>query len=146
MTRDDFIQLIDTYGASPDRWPSSIRADAETFMASSDEAPALLASMAHVDSLLDTLSTNGAVSAATLDTILSVPQQHKQHKRHWRWFDGADMDFSFILPRLAGMAAAGIIGFTLGLTGVVPFPANTGDDAVYDLTDMVFASVYEENI
>ena len=143
MTRDDFKQLIDTYGASPDRWPSSLRADAKAFVASSDEAPALLASMAHVDSMLDTLSNDGAVSTATLDTILSVPQRHK---RHWRWFDRSDMDFRFILPRLAGMAAAGIIGFTLGLTGVVPFPANADDDVVYDLTDMVFASVYEENI
>jgi hypothetical protein len=96
-----------------------------------------------VDSLLDALSTDGAVSTATLDTILSAPQRHKQH---WRWFGRSDMDFSFILPRLAGMAAAGIIGFTLGLTGVVPFPANADDDVVYDLTDMVFASVYEENI
>ncbi|WP_377811804.1 hypothetical protein ABNQ38_36245 (plasmid) [Azospirillum sp. A29] len=55
MTDEDFLRHLDDYGASPERWPAELRADAEAALARS---PALRAAQE---------------DAATFDRLLTAP-------------------------------------------------------------------------
>jgi len=53
MTNERFLQILNAYGANPQRWPSAERAQAEAFAARhGDEWAAALAAEAELDALL----------------------------------------------------------------------------------------------
>ncbi|CAO3361430.1 hypothetical protein [Azospirillum melinis] len=52
MTDEDFLRHLDDYGASPQRWPAELRAEAETALARSPALRAALEDAAAFDRLL----------------------------------------------------------------------------------------------
>jgi hypothetical protein len=150
MTHEQFNDLIDAYGASPDRWPTAVRSAAMAYADASEEARNAMASTLQLDALLDGVVDRPQDSTATLENILAIPQQHRQVRwlrwaRSLNWFSDADLDFSFVLPRLAGMAGAALIGFYIGTTDIVPLPAGDSNATIYTLTDLVFDTLPEES-
>lgn len=98
--------------------------------------------------LINDLADRPEENSATLDRILAIPQNHRQVRwvRWTRWFSDSDLGFSFILPRLAGMAGAAIIGFYVGTTDMVTLPDdNDSDGTLYTLTGLVFDTLPEES-
>jgi hypothetical protein len=53
MTMERLNTILESYGASPARWPAEERAAAEAMIASSDEARAAFAEAARLDAVLD---------------------------------------------------------------------------------------------
>ncbi len=49
-----FIEILQSYGANPDRWPASEQAEMGVFAAKFDDARTLLAEQAAIDTALDT--------------------------------------------------------------------------------------------
>ena len=70
MNLDRFKQILDSYGANPDRWPSDERAAAEDLLGRSAEARDLVAEYAALDSILDVLPA-GEVSQSLKEAVLA---------------------------------------------------------------------------
>jgi len=97
--------------------------------------------------MVNDLADHSVENSVALERILAIPQNHRQVRwlRWARWFNDTDLGFSFILPRLAGMAGAAIVGFYIGTTDMVVLPADDNDDTLYTLTGLVFDTMPEEN-
>jgi hypothetical protein len=118
MTPNRVREIIEAYGADSVRWPAAER-DAALGMARTDAAlAALLQESRRLDGLLDqfTLSLPRA-SADDLARQIAASAQEMPARRgapepaiDWRrWFGW---------PKLAGLAMAGLIGFTVGWSGL----------------------------
>jgi hypothetical protein len=142
MTREEFITLIGAYGADADRWPEATRDDALQFMAMNGEAASLAEPQQALDRLLDTGNAATSISAATMNAILDIPSHTRQRKPR-RWALG--LELSFMVPRLAGMAAMALVGFYIGLSDLVVLPSPETELALYDLTYLVFDTLPQEN-
>ncbi len=57
MNLEEFTRIVDLYGSEPARWPESLRAECETYVANSIEAKALLNQQSQVDKLLAQIET-----------------------------------------------------------------------------------------
>ncbi len=71
MTLERLSELVDAYGASALRWPTGERAGAETLLARSAEARALVARAADLDRLLD-MAPHEAPSADLVARIMAA--------------------------------------------------------------------------
>jgi hypothetical protein len=131
LTLTRFKALTDSYGAAPDRWPESVRADAEALLRASPEARQLLAEARALDEAIDAASEGeNAVSwppgeeAAALARLRAGVAAHvaraagRQTAAHrLRWLRG------WVLPvaqwsssaRRVAMAAAGGVIIAVGL-------------------------------
>lgn len=71
MNARRLAELLDVYGADPQRWPEDERAAAETLLATSPELRARAETAASLDALLDAAPAAPAPSAALRDRILA---------------------------------------------------------------------------
>jgi hypothetical protein len=109
MTIDRFRDILDAYGADPAHWPEPERAAMQDLIASSPGAQTALANAASLSALLahdrpamptlTPLQIAARVSATPL-----VPRGGWMVRRMW--------------PNVAGLAAAALIGFVVGWTGL----------------------------
>jgi len=116
MTLERLRELLDAHGADPDRWPAGERAAAEVLIEGRAEARALVAEAARLDALLDrwpapAASPFLAARIAALATDLPQRKPSLAERLGW-WLPGP------VWPQLAGLAAALLIGFTLGFSGL----------------------------
>lgn len=77
MTPERFRQIVEAYGAVPQRWPIRERAAAETFVRKSAQARDMLAREADLDRLLNTYRIAPPTSALTGAIIASVPSSRR---------------------------------------------------------------------
>jgi hypothetical protein len=111
-------EIIAAYGADAARWPAAERAAALAIVRDDAELSALLRDAGWLDAALDSFALPlPVVNAADLaGRIMASASQVPARRRpdeasvpFWRWFGW---------PKLAGLAMAGVIGFTIGWTGL----------------------------
>jgi hypothetical protein len=115
MNIDRFKVLLDGYGADPARWPAAERAAAEAFARTSPEAASLIAAARALDRALECMPT----AAPALDPVAvaaaasAAPQRRASRPRR------SGFGFGFAWPNFAGLAAAMVVGFVVGWTGMI---------------------------
>jgi hypothetical protein len=125
-----FSAILETYGADSERWPADEREDALTLAKSSVPAARALADARGLDSLL---------LQQVFPDIAEEPEQFirlhsaivsgtRRRTGTWfgRWF-GIDLAPSQLWPSVAGLALATVLGFAVGLGGLLQ--AETDHDA-----------------
>ncbi|WP_370675439.1 hypothetical protein [Pleomorphomonas sp. PLEO] len=100
MTPERFRQIVEAYGAAPQRWPEKERAAAEIFARENIETRELLAREAGLDHLLGTYHVALPDSALMGAVIASRPQFHRLP---WIW-----------LLQGLGIVGAGLAGAIAG--------------------------------
>lgn len=111
-------EILNAYGAEPERWPEDERGDLLQLLARSPELEALRKSASRLDDLLDEWQPE-AISHTDI-SVGSLPAQ-TQPKPHW-----ADQLAAVFVPDLLGwrqaaLAAAPLtLGFIWGLSGEPP--------------------------
>lgn len=100
MTPKRFREIVEAYGAVPQRWPAAERAAAETFVRNNVEARDVLAREADLDRLLDCYRIASSTSALTGAVVASVPSS-----RRLSWV---------ALLKGLGMVGAGLAGAVAG--------------------------------
>lgn len=111
-------EIIAAYGAEPARWPAAERTAALAILRDDAELSALLQDAQRLDAALDSFApplptvnagdVAGRIMAAARQTSTPRPKEAPSIP-FWRWFGW---------PKIAGLAMAGVIGFTIGWTGL----------------------------
>lgn len=83
LTMERLVEMLDAYGAAPERWPAAERAAAEALIARSEEARAHQRRAAELDRLLDALPTV-APSAGLRERVLAAAPKRRPAARAWR--------------------------------------------------------------
>ena len=115
MNAERFEQLIDAYGARPERWPESERAAAEQWLAATPGAAARLDQARRLDQALDAWSLAPASAVLWEKVVASAPLPRLVRRPARLWWAGA------------GLAAACAMGMVVGanLADVGLTPAST---------------------
>jgi hypothetical protein len=134
MTIERLREILDAYGADPAHWPAAERAAMQTLVATSPGAQAALADAAALDALLaqdrPVLPTlNPLQIAAMVAASPRAPRGSWTVRRIW--------------PNVAGLAAAAIVGFVIGWSGL---DQNFVSSASADQIDAVSDVVLQENL
>lgn len=145
MTRREFLDLLDRYGADPARWPAPLRLRADRALTRDEELRALLAAEQVLEDALATLPQASA-GPALRRVVLDIPLDHPRHAAApslgrmllvgWRrWTAG-----------MATVTAAGLIGFVLGYGQLVTPPtASAGEQlAGEDIASLLADTVYDD--
>jgi hypothetical protein len=143
MTKREFLDLLDRYGADPSRWPAPLRLAADRALALDAELRDLLAAEQVLEASLADLPAMGA-SPDLRRTILNIPLDHPRPiaapslaqllLTGWRrWTAG-----------MATVTAAGVIGFVMGYGQLVTLPTATAGEQVVgeDLVSMLGDTPY----
>lgn len=117
MTEERILQLLESYGADPIRWPAEERAAAQTFLAA-NETPVLRTAVAEaqaMDGLLDATSqpvlSQEAWGRLRADAAVKAPDGFLNRLRTW-------VDWPGPLWQPAGaMALSLMVGIWLGISG-----------------------------
>lgn len=129
LSLDRFRAILESYGASPDRWPEAERDGALALIAESEEARKLRVAAARLDGVLRHL-TPPAPSKALLESLSRQPlpgaARGEAGSSGWR-HRGRRLTPAWPIGRLAGFAAAALVAFAIGLS--VPSPLRIGDEA-----------------
>lgn len=138
-----FSAIISSYGADPARWPEAERATAEAFVRSSDDAARLLSQAHRLDDMLagshlgrgsPTLHDLGALQFRILAGARPIRTSFFE-----RWF-GFELTPVQIWPSLAGLALATVLGFGVGLGGLLQSDTERySDDLTLSQIDYVAA-------
>lgn len=120
MNRERFEQLLDAYGADPERWPSAERAEGGAYAAAhADEVAGLLAEARGLDAVMDnareTLKPDPARVAAI---VAKAPKPASGVPQVARW----------------ALAACAVLGVTLGYGGGLMAPTAVAEDDAYYLS------------
>jgi hypothetical protein len=134
MTLDRLRDILDAYGADPAHWPESERAAMQELIATSPGAQTALAQAAALDALLShdrpvMPTLNPIKTAARVAATPRVARGSWAVRRMW--------------PNVAGLAAAAIVGFVVGWTGL---DQNFTSVASADQGDAVSDVVQQENL
>lgn len=128
MTPERFTEIVDAYGANPQRWPQAERAQALAFAsAHPDAAEPVLAAAASLDRRLSLHATEPA-SARLERLILDSAPRRIPVKGESRWSRG--------VWHGAGLAAAGLAGVVVGAIVMTQIQLPGGDhgDDIYAMT------------
>lgn len=148
MTKREFLDLLDRYGANPSRWPAPLRLAADRALAADADLRALLTAEQAMEQALAEMPSAMA-GPALRRAILDIPLDHPRTVAPslgqmllvgWRrWTAG-----------MATVTAAGLIGFVLGYGQLVTLPTASageqmagedlvtllGDTSYYDSADL----------
>lgn len=143
MTKREFLDLLDRYGAEPSRWPAPLRLTADRALAVNTELRDLLAAEQILEAALVDLPATSA-SPDLRRAILDIPLDHPRAGTApsltqlllagWRrWTAG-----------MATVTAAGVIGFVLGYGQLVTLPTASAGEQVAgeDLVSMLGDTPY----
>ena len=115
MGLDRFRELMEAYGADPQRWPDTERGAAGTLLAQNAEAVTLHRHAASIDALLDSATLPaGAIDAERL--IASVTAQPQRTAEIVTLRPVRKQSASGFWLKVASLAAAAVIGFLVGVT------------------------------
>ena len=128
-----FSAILEAYGADPKRWPSDEREDALALTKSSVPAARALAGVRVLDTVLlqqtfPDISQEAEQFAQLHSAIVSAA---RRHGGTWfgRWF-GIDLAPSQLWPSVAGLALATVLGFAVGLGGLLQVETDHDADEV----------------
>lgn len=134
-----FRRLIEAHGGDPEHWPAERRAAAEALLRQSRRARDLLDEARQLDAALDADVRPGGderLAALIVARATALPQER---------LGAAPIAIGWSLPRLwpqaAGLAAAGVLGFVVGWTDLLPSPAAADG---FDLADFIDAGADDE--
>jgi len=128
MIPERFTEIVDAYGADPQRWPEAERAEALAFAsAHPDAAGPILASAALLDRQLSLYTTEPAGARLERLILESAPRRIASRGRTW-WSRG--------MWHGAGFAAAGLAGVVVGAIVMTQIQLPGGDhgDDIYAMT------------
>jgi hypothetical protein len=125
-----FSAILDAYGAAPERWPADEREEALALAQSSVPAARARARARALDATLreQVFQDIALEDAAFARLHASIMSGTRQVTGTWfaRWF-GIDLAPSQLWPSVAGLALATVLGFAVGLGGLLQ--AGAGHDA-----------------
>lgn len=146
MTKREFLDLLDQYGADPSRWPAPLRLAADRALGTDAELRDLLAA----ERMLETAMADLPVTRASPDlrrAIMDIPLDHprgvappslaRMLLAGWRrWTAG-----------MATVTAAGVLGFVLGYGQLVTLPTASAGEQVAsdDLTSLLGDTSYYDS-
>ncbi len=136
MSLERFEDLVDAYGASPDRWPADERKSGLALLASDAQAAQLCASAEALDDLLDA-APKEEPSAALRSRILAAAPE-----RPLTWHERLDRFTEQLWPftprwqPAMGLATAALLGVVVGTA--VPDAAAASEPV--DVTELAFGS------
>lgn len=119
MTLERFAEIVDAYGASPDRWPADERASAEALMAEAPAARVLVAEAARLDLMLDGAPVE-APSTALVERLMAarpraaVPTPAPQKRKIFRGLIEAVWPYGSPAVPTGALAASIMLGVALG--------------------------------
>lgn len=147
MTKREFLDLLDRYGADPARWPAPLRLAADRALAVDAELRALLDAERVLEDALAGLPQSLA-GPALRRTVLDIPLDHPRGAiapslgrmliDGWRrWTAG-----------MATVTAAGLIGFVLGYGQLVEPPAASAGEqtGVEELASLLGDTTYDDAV
>ena len=136
MNETRLKRLIEAYGAEPERWPAGDRAAALALLDASAEARAMVVEARRLDRLLEAVPVGSTAPAATaalrrkIAALLDAPAPAAPANR----VTIGPWSRTRLWASVAGLAAAGVIGFVVGVTQLPP----VGDQAdIGDLRELV---------
>ena len=117
---DRFQAIVESYGASPDRWPAEDRARALSLLAHSADAKRFHAAAERLDSVLDSAAPPPP-DAAFAETIRGLPRRPPEAASAAR-----ESGFA-MLRRIAAVLLVGLVGVAIGLA--IPRGGTSGGGA-----------------
>ncbi len=123
--------ILDAYGGDPARWPADEREDALALARSSVPAARVMAKACALDAALRQQSFPDIALEAEKFTLLHsvIVSGARRLTGSWfgRWF-GIDLTPSQLWPSVAGLALASVLGFAVGLGGLLQVEADHDAD------------------
>ncbi len=117
-----FSAILEAYGADPARWPAAEREDALALTKSSVPAARALVEAGMLDSVLLRQTFPDIGEETERFTLLhsTIVSRARRPTPTWfgRWF-GIDLAPSQLWPSVAGLALATVLGFAVGLGGLL---------------------------
>ena len=138
MTPERLKTLIEAYGADARRWPAAERSAAEDLLAALPAARRWLAEARTLDAALDALPA-AAARAGLAEAIAAQARMRSQRRTPGDWLRLFLPDLP-LAPQLAGFAAAAVVGFWIGFSGLVP-----AENAI-DIAGFGFESVFNDEV
>ncbi|MDB5397643.1 MAG: hypothetical protein JWM91_5149 [Rhodospirillales bacterium] len=140
-----FSAILDAYGAAPERWPAHEREAALELARSSLPAARALSEAHALDTTLLRMSVPDIESDPERFISLRSAIVSAAQPRIGNWFDrwlGVDLTPSQLWPSVAGLTVATLLGFAVGLGGLIQIdPDHDADDvAVLSSIDLPAAS------
>jgi hypothetical protein len=134
-----FRTILNAYGATPERWPAEERADALALTRTSITAARALTDARTLDERLEASALSGHAldqpHLAALQARIVHAAQPLMQSWMGRWF-GISLTPMQVWPSIAGLAMASVLGFAVGLGGILQTESNRDAD-----DGLVFSSV-----
>ena len=137
--------ILEAYGADPERWPADEREAALALTRSSVPAARALAEARMLDSMLLEQSFPDIADEPERFTLLHsaiVSATRRRVVQTWfgRWF-GFDLTPSQLWPSVAGLALASVLGFAVGLGGLLQTDTDHDADEIAVLSPIDLSAV-----
>ncbi len=117
-----FSAILDAYGAAPERWPADMRDAALALAQSSLPAARALARAQALDTVIAraTIPDFEADTARFIALHSAIVSAARSRGASWasRWL-GFDLSPAQLWPSLAGLTVATLLGFAVGLGGLI---------------------------
>ena len=134
MTPKRFRRLLDAYGADPARWPAEDAPAIQALLDSSEQARTMQREAARVDDLLEAWDGPGAHALDAADMAALVSATPHGATRPVAYSDGWRITLGW--PNVAGLAAACVAGFVVGVLGVADPWLFAGPDMIEPLAEL----------
>jgi ferric-dicitrate binding protein FerR (iron transport regulator) len=121
MNAERFEQLIDAYGARPERWPEDERAAAEQWLAATPAAAARLDEARALDAALDAWTLPPASAVLREKVVATAPKPRLVRRPARLWWAGAGLVAACAMGMVAGANLADV-----GLTPTSVAAESTG--------------------
>lgn len=144
MTKREFLDLLDRYGADPSRWPAALRLEADRAMAGDANLRDLLVAEQALEEALSDLPAVAA-SADLRRAVLDIPLRHLRAVAPSPW-QMALAGWRRWMAGTATVTAAGLIGFVLGYGQLVSLPGALAGEPVAsdDVSSLLNATGYDD--
>jgi hypothetical protein len=119
-----FVELIETHGADPARWPGESRQPAQSLLAASTQARAALAEAESLDALIARYCAPPALgierdepaTARVLGRLEALPRQRRGLLPRLLPAALLEFDLAPAWPRFAALVGIAVLGFAVGLS------------------------------
>lgn len=137
--------ILEAYGADPERWPADEREAALALTRSSVPAARALAEARMLDAVLLGQSFPDIADEPERFTVLhSAIVSATRHRAAVTWFGrwfGFDLTPSQLWPSIAGLALASVLGFAVGLGGLLKSEVDHETDEIAVLSPIELPAI-----
>jgi hypothetical protein len=129
MTIDRLQTILDAYGAGPARWPEAEREAALALISQSAQARAAVTAASALDASIDIYGNPAEHAINPLKLVAEITAHSQQQAPQPKARPVTRITIGW--PNLAGLAAAAVVGFLVGWSGldrsVLPAPPPSSD-------------------